>query len=269
MGGWIMRIHQKTCLTFVATFLAVLAASNAKAVTYQYVSTPLTADFGTALAGHPIIFDFSTYNILPANLSDVQNLSAPAFSVPVIDWFVSVGPYQTSGAGPPTRSGGLVFLVFDTNSVHAITGSSFVESAPTSDGHQITVSESVAGGIGSIFGLVSDFVQINPNVNDTYSDIGTATVPGAWTLLDPTIIAAPIPPVPEPSTWAMLLLGFAAIGFVGYRRSRSARRSGNRKSQIIDVAQCIALSWSGRYRQHSVCGNAAGQLNRVGTANLN
>jgi PEP-CTERM motif len=26
--------------------------------------------------------------------------------------------------------------------------------------------------------------------------------------------------VPEPSTWAMLLIGFAAIGFAGYRKSR-------------------------------------------------
>jgi hypothetical protein len=28
--------------------------------------------------------------------------------------------------------------------------------------------------------------------------------------------------VPEPSTWAMLLLGFAALGFAGYRTSRKA-----------------------------------------------
>jgi hypothetical protein len=28
--------------------------------------------------------------------------------------------------------------------------------------------------------------------------------------------------VPEPSTWAMLLLGFAGIGFIGYRRRNSA-----------------------------------------------
>jgi hypothetical protein len=27
-------------------------------------------------------------------------------------------------------------------------------------------------------------------------------------------------PVPEPSTWAMMLLGFAGLGFVGYRRAR-------------------------------------------------
>jgi hypothetical protein len=27
-------------------------------------------------------------------------------------------------------------------------------------------------------------------------------------------------PVPEPSTWAMMLIGFAGLGFVGYRRTR-------------------------------------------------
>jgi hypothetical protein len=28
--------------------------------------------------------------------------------------------------------------------------------------------------------------------------------------------------VPEPSTWAMMLLGFAGVGFIGYRRSRKS-----------------------------------------------
>jgi hypothetical protein len=29
------------------------------------------------------------------------------------------------------------------------------------------------------------------------------------------------PPVPEPSTWAMMILGFAGVGFMAYRRKRS------------------------------------------------
>jgi len=28
------------------------------------------------------------------------------------------------------------------------------------------------------------------------------------------------PAVPEPSTWAMMLLGFAGLGFAGYRRAK-------------------------------------------------
>ena len=34
-----------------------------------------------------------------------------------------------------------------------------------------------------------------------------------------------VPAVPEPSTWAMMLAGFAGLGFVGYRRGRHEARS--------------------------------------------
>jgi hypothetical protein len=30
--------------------------------------------------------------------------------------------------------------------------------------------------------------------------------------------AGSVAPVPEPSTWAMMLLGFAGLGYAGYRR---------------------------------------------------
>jgi hypothetical protein len=36
----------------------------------------------------------------------------------------------------------------------------------------------------------------------------------------PGVYTATVPAVPEPSTWAMLLIGFAGIGFVTYRRRR-------------------------------------------------
>ena len=38
--------------------------------------------------------------------------------------------------------------------------------------------------------------------------------------LDDIVFAPSVVAVPEPSTWAMMLLGLAGIGFVGYRRSR-------------------------------------------------
>jgi hypothetical protein len=33
-------------------------------------------------------------------------------------------------------------------------------------------------------------------------------------------------PVPEPSAWAMLLVGFAALGFLGFRRIQALRSAG-------------------------------------------
>jgi PEP-CTERM motif len=43
---------------------------------------------------------------------------------------------------------------------------------------------------------------------------------------------------PEPSTWAMLLLGFAGVGFIAYRRrkslrSRSEQRFSPKKKQSV------------------------------------
>jgi PEP-CTERM motif len=46
----------------------------------------------------------------------------------------------------------------------------------------------------------------------SFIDEGTATVAAF----------APAPGVPEPSTWAMMLLGFAGLSFAGYRKTRKS-----------------------------------------------
>ena len=53
--------------------------------------------------------------------------------------------------------------------------------------------------------------SFGPNIDLTISGVGTFVVGGA---------------VPEPSTWAMMLLGFAGLGIVGYRQTRRARPQG-------------------------------------------
>jgi hypothetical protein len=64
-------------------------------------------------------------------------------------------------------------------------------------------------------GLPSGFVtQIGVGFTLASPATGTETV---VLYLSPT-------PVPEPSTWAMMLLGFAGLGFAGHRATR-ARRS--------------------------------------------
>ena len=44
-------------------------------------------------------------------------------------------------------------------------------------------------------------------------------------VIDVTTAGSVTPAVPEPSTWALMLLGFAGLGFAGYRRSRGAARA--------------------------------------------
>ena len=63
-----------------------------------------------------------------------------------------------------------------------------------------------------------------PYVNFTVNVLGTgsdtlqfisANDPG-YTYLDNVSLTA----VPEPSTWAMMILGFAGLGFAGYRKTK-------------------------------------------------
>jgi hypothetical protein len=68
-----------------------------------------------------------------------------------------------------------------------------------------------------ILGDIDDDTVINlgsslgPDVDLTISGFGTFVIGGV------------VEAVPEPSTWALMLLGFAGIGYAGYRRAREPR----------------------------------------------
>jgi PEP-CTERM motif len=60
----------------------------------------------------------------------------------------------------------------------------------------------------------------NPNANDTFDIIMTLTgVPGSDGPISDEIFVQVGADVPEPSTWAMMILGFAGIGFMAYRKN--------------------------------------------------
>ena len=39
-------------------------------------------------------------------------------------------------------------------------------------------------------------------------------------------------PVPESSTWAMMLIGFAGLGFAGYRKAKTGPQAAGRRAQV-------------------------------------
>jgi hypothetical protein len=66
------------------------------------------------------------------------------------------------------------------------------------------------------------------------TDVGVSTTDGAVFVINVTDILVenvvllpdatngpPIPAVPEPSTWAMMILGFAGVAFLAYRRRKT------------------------------------------------
>ena len=52
--------------------------------------------------------------------------------------------------------------------------------------------------------------------------ISVLSVEPPFTFISPFSSGAATPAVPEPSTWALMLAGFAGLGFLGYRRNRDA-----------------------------------------------
>ena len=57
--------------------------------------------------------------------------------------------------------------------------------------------------------FIDPFISIDPVFLSTHPDFSLQFSPG---------ITNGIGAVPEPSTWAMMILGFAGVGFMAYRR---------------------------------------------------
>jgi PEP-CTERM motif len=160
----------------------------------------------------------------------------------------------TSAYGQPAPEDpvtGSFTIVFDptltyTDSTTAITQTSLnivsdsalsFDYSPTGNANGLA-DELVVGGLENSAGAV----QIDPSTNDFYLHIYTFTASpefqqlgysqttygAAYWYNNPLGVEGPAfgygtvtvteVPVPEPSTWAMLLLGFAGLGFLGYRK---------------------------------------------------
>jgi hypothetical protein len=63
-------------------------------------------------------------------------------------------------------------------------------------------------------GLPGSFESVAESINDRGQVVGDSS-----SSLPPP--PAPPPAIPEPSTWAMMLLGFGGLAFAGYRRARA------------------------------------------------
>jgi hypothetical protein len=88
---------------------------------------------------------------------------------------------------------------------------------------------SVAGGAGqnflNLFGYVVSAetpVTVAQLEVDGIVPTGFASASGQFNFPNTDITSTFQPGVPEPSTWAMMLVGFAGLGFAGYRASRKS-----------------------------------------------
>ncbi|HWY84596.1 MAG TPA: PEP-CTERM sorting domain-containing protein [Roseiarcus sp.] len=76
-----------------------------------------------------------------------------------------------------------------------------------------------AGPLPSLGTFINPFSQLNGDL----ANQGTASDITSFTQALEFTPASFTPSAPEPSTWAMMLLGFAGLGFLGYRQTAKAR----------------------------------------------
>jgi hypothetical protein len=73
--------------------------------------------------------------------------------------------------------------------------------------------------LGSAAGLVSENITFSTSGGFlSFTNLGASDFLGL--ILDDVTLASNVTAVPESSTWAMMILSFAGIGFMAYRRSR-------------------------------------------------
>jgi hypothetical protein len=163
--------------------------------------------------------------------------SAPAKASVLVQYTLTLN--DPDGIGPLTGGSGLL-------TVNEPTLGNLIENAPTAgeslvatvDGHSFAINSSnfsqwhidLGNGHFNNLGLTSavNYSVFNMAFLDTYGPSGgkydiqrTQNSPliDANSPLSTFTISGPlVASVPEPSTWAMTILGFAGVGFMGYRR---------------------------------------------------
>lgn len=173
---------KKTLTAAFATALAIVAASPASAAQYLFDFSG-SGIFGGTLNGNGQITTSDASFINPLNGYTAQNITG------------ITGTFNGSAIT------GLAAL-FGANNLYYLTGPFFVDG----NGLGFTTAADVSANL---------FVT-----NDTsyrVNTMGAGLLTGGVTAKSSAVAAA----VPEPATWAMMLLGFGAVGFGMRRRSRT------------------------------------------------
>ena len=86
----------------------------------------------------------------------------------------------------------------------------------------LSASRPITGGTGPFVGDLQEWTR-DQFLDPDWLRVGTDIVGGATPPTFDAAFSLSGSAVPEPSTWAMMLIGFVGVGFVGYRQSRNRR----------------------------------------------
>jgi hypothetical protein len=185
----------------VAAVLGVSGVANATLEKFDFSTTYNGGPFnGGALTGY-LLLDVTAGGLATSGTLDIAGAGLP--TPQVLGLAPPSPPASAYEAGDGTE-------LFGNDNMIPITanGITFGTNAPGSLNGGYTVQFLLGGEYGECASnVVCGFIAGPGGDSNLYNALGATTLtPGA---------------VPEPATWAMMGLGFAALGFVGYRARRS------------------------------------------------
>ena len=209
----------KTLLLAASAAFAMVAAAPA--------AQAIVLDPGTS--GSPDLLSLGSGSTLVANTGSLP-FSNSAFSGTIDEW-VYEDTANTFGSGDLTWVIQVVNSANSSDAMARVTAGNFATfmtdvgdnggaNAPSlvdrdTPGHTIGFSWAATGGL--LAGQTSDLLMIDTNASRFTT--GTLAVINSQTS---DLSAYEPSAVPEPPTWAMMLLGFAGLGVAGYRGSRKS-----------------------------------------------
>jgi hypothetical protein len=209
----------KTVLLAASAAFAMVAAAPA--------AQAIVLDPGTS--GSPDLLSLGSGSTLVANTGSLP-FSNSAFSGTIDEW-VYEDTANTFGSGDLTWVIQVVNSANSSDAMARVTAGNFATfmtdvgdnggaNAPSlvdrdTPGHTIGFSWAATGGL--LAGQTSDLLMIDTNASRFTT--GTLAVIDSQTS---DLSAYEPSAVPEPPTWAMMLLGFAGLGVAGYRGSRKS-----------------------------------------------
>jgi PEP-CTERM motif len=209
----------KTLLLAASAAFAMVAAAPA--------AQAIVLDPGTS--GSPDLLSLGSGSTLVANTGSLP-FSNSAFSGTIDEW-VYEDTANTFGSGDLTWVIQVVNSANSSDAMARVTAGNFATfmtdvgdnggaNAPSlvdrdTPGHTIGFSWAATGGL--LAGQTSDLLMIDTNASRFTT--GTLAVIDSQTS---DLSAYEPSAVPEPPTWAMMLLGFAGLGVAGYRGSRKS-----------------------------------------------
>jgi hypothetical protein len=156
----------------------------------------------------------------PAKAMVIYDLALTPSIIPGFGTQAGAGTLVLNTAVDPTALGETFTLAPGSNviSLTFTIGSSSFDFTNTA-GANVQFQNGQFFAVGPLFASTAAAVFTTNGNQYTYFDFGTfLSTNGTIT----ATLRSPVAAVPEPSTWAMLMLGFAGVGFVTYRRRKTA-----------------------------------------------